>query len=95
MAPSRSTTVHDVTFTTGKKLRRLLGSISVVLFFVLLVLVAVFGVVIFRAALRVVLFASKYHLVRERSKYIVSGCAGVLNLIAINLLKQVTFILCW
>ena len=79
----------EVYMPASKKFRRLLGSVSVVAFFVILVLIAVFGVVIFRAAFRVILFASKSQLIRERSKYVVSGCAGVLNLIAINFLKQI------
>ena len=71
----------------GKKMTRMMGTFGVVLFFIILVLVAVVGVIVFRAALNVALIASDNSIVRERSKMIVSATAGVLNLIAINILK--------
>ena len=64
-----------------------MGAVSVVAFFVVLVLIAVLGVIVFRAAFSVVLVASGNPVVQKRSKYIVSAAAGCLNLLAINVLK--------
>ena len=72
-----------------KKVARLLGTFGVVLFFIILVVITVFGVIIFRAVLSIALLASDYILVRQRSKTIVSVTAGLLNLIAIYILKFV------
>ena len=69
------------------RVQRLIGAVSVVSFFVTLVLIAVLGVVVFRAAFSVVLVASGNPVLQKRSKYIVSGVAGCLNLLAINVLK--------
>ena len=73
----------------GTKIRRILGSVSIVLFFIFLVLVCIVGVIVFRAALSVALIASDNRIVRERSKVIVSCAAGLLNLVAINLLRYI------
>lgn len=71
----------------GKRFARLMGTVGVVAFFIVLVIIAVVGVVVFRAALGVVLIASKNVMVRERSKIIIACAAGMLNLVAINILK--------
>jgi len=66
---------------------RLMGAFGVVFFFILLVLIAVFSVIIFRAAFYVFLIGQDVEAIRSRSKIVVSACAACINLIVINFLK--------
>ncbi|XP_065660186.1 anoctamin-4 isoform X3 [Hydra vulgaris] len=74
---------------TTQRYTRLFGAFGVVLFFMVLVLSAVVGVIIFRAAFYIFLIGQRNETVRSRSKMVVSACAACVNLVAINLLKFV------
>ena len=60
---------------------------GVVLFFIVLVLVVVVGVVVFRAAISVILISSGISEVRDNYKSIVTATAALINLVFINILK--------
>ena len=66
---------------------RIMGAFSVVAFFIVLILAAITGVIVFRAAFYILLIQQDVESIRARSKLIVSACAACINLIAINLLK--------
>ncbi|XP_057310840.1 anoctamin-4-like isoform X2 [Hydractinia symbiolongicarpus] len=72
---------------TGQRMTRLFGAFGVVVFFIILVLAAITGVIVFRAAFYAFLIGQRNQLIRQRSKIVNSACAACINLVAINLLK--------
>ena len=72
-----------------EKYYRFMGAFGVVFFFIVLVLGAVVGVIVFRAAFYIFLIRQDLETLRSKSKLVVSACAACINLIAINLLKFV------
>lgn len=68
---------------------RLAGVMSVIMFMIFLVIAAVVGVVVYRAAVFASLSGNSDAEVQRRARLITSATAAVLNLIAINLLKIV------
>ena len=76
---------YEPHMTSGKKVQKITGTCSIVLFFIMLVIAGVFGVVVFRVVFSVVLqTASPY--IRENSQIVVSIISGLLNLVAIIVL---------
>ena len=83
---------HEPFMPKKQRISRICGTFSVVLFFTMLIIITIIGVIIFRAAFIVFLVKDGNMLnnkTRQRSKLIVSVCAGGLNLIAINVLKLI------
>ena len=72
----------------GKRLLKIVGAFSVVLFFVCLVIITVIGIVIYRSILFHV-FVSYGGQAKENSKIFVTGTASVMNLLVINVLRLV------
>lgn len=68
---------------------RLAGVMSVIMFMIFLVIAAVVGVVVYRAAVFASLSGNSEPQVQRRARLITSATAAVLNLIAINILKIV------
>lgn len=68
---------------------RLAGVMSVIIFMIFLVIAAVVGVVVYRAAVFASLSGNSEAQVQRRARLITSATAALLNLIAINLLKFV------
>lgn len=66
---------------------RLAGVLSVISFMIFLVIAAVVGVVVYRAAVFASLSGSSDKSVQKRARLITSATAALLNLLAINLLK--------
>ena len=66
---------------------RFAGVISIILFMILLVIAAVVGVVVYRAAVFASLSGNKDKEIQGRARIITSMTAALLNLLAINLLK--------
>ena len=66
---------------------RFAGVISIILFMILLVIAAVVGVVVYRAAVFASLSGNKDKDIQGRARIITSMTAALLNLLAINLLK--------
>ena len=70
----------------GKRILKVVGAFSVVLFFVCVVIIAVIGIVIYRSILFHV-FVSYGGQAKENSKLFVTGTAAVMNLLVINVLR--------
>ena len=69
--------------------KKFAGVLSVVTFMITLVIFAVIGVVVYRAAVFAAAASSSNESIRRKAKVITSMTAAVLNLIAINILKFV------
>ena len=68
---------------------RFAGVVSIIIFMIFLVIAAVVGVVVYRAAVFASLSGNHDRSIQTRAKIITSATAALLNLVAINLLKFV------
>ncbi|UYV68798.1 ANO4 [Cordylochernes scorpioides] len=75
--------------TLWQKIGRMVGSNSVVLFMLCLVLAAVFGIIVYRIAIVATLYASEKTLWRTNAKLITSSSAALLNLMVIIIMDKV------
>lgn len=66
---------------------RLTGVFSIIIFMIFLVIAAVVGVIVYRAAVFASLSGNKDRNIQTRARIITSATAALLNLVAINLLK--------
>ncbi|XP_065660180.1 anoctamin-4 isoform X5 [Hydra vulgaris] len=73
----------------SQRYSRIFGAFGVALFFVILVISAVFGVIVFRAAFYIFLIRQNNRAIRTYSKMMVSASAACVNLLTINMLKFV------
>lgn len=78
---------EEVSMSSKQKYLRLVGSYSIVAFFLAAVLSALLAVIIFRAAMLAVLSQQDSSFIRARAAIIVSATAACFNLICINILK--------
>ena len=74
--------------TNKEKFLRITGTISVVIFFVALVIAALIGVIVYRAAVFGILLSTGDSL-RQNSKLVVTATAALINLVVINVLKLI------
>lgn len=72
------------------QIRRSACSLSIIVFMVILVLAALVGVVIYRAAMATILAAMSQRTIRSKTLAITAVTASVLNLIAITVMSKVT-----
>ena len=72
---------------TKQRCQRLTGATSAITFMIFLVIGAVTGVVIYRAAVFGAMMASSSEAVHKRAKITTSVTAAVINLLCITLLK--------
>ena len=74
------------------QIRRSACSVSVIVFMVVLVLAALVGVVIYRAAVGTILSAQSYHIIQSKTLAITAATASLLNLVAITVMSKVNII---
>ena len=75
--------------TKMKRYRRFAAVFSVIAFMIFLVIAAVIGVVVFRAAVFTVLTSNPNRTVQKRAKIMTTALASCINLLAITILKHV------
>ena len=78
----------ELTMSKRQHLLKVAGATSVALFFIVLVIAALIGVIVYRAVIFAVLLSSGGS-IRTNSKIFVTATAAIINLIIINILKLV------